>query len=101
IFDATDGISQIQKIVDDDNTTEERLSETERSKTYNLLLEEYLRINTDSVKKSNYDYNYLAQQTESPIMKKSPNSLNSIIPLSDENFEFTKLQKELISIAKE
>ncbi|CAG8686320.1 3483_t:CDS:1, partial [Scutellospora calospora] len=59
-----------------------------------------LRINTDSIEKSNYDYNYLMQQSESPITEESPNSLNSIRSLANENFEFTKLQKELILIAE-
>ncbi|CAG8595649.1 11839_t:CDS:1, partial [Scutellospora calospora] len=42
IFDAMDSVSQIQEIVDDDNTTEKGSSETERFKTYNLPLEEYV-----------------------------------------------------------
>ncbi|CAG8769106.1 22578_t:CDS:1 [Cetraspora pellucida] len=42
IFDATDSAGQIWETVDNDNTTEEGSPETERSKTYNLLVEEYV-----------------------------------------------------------
>ncbi|CAG8692749.1 6735_t:CDS:2 [Cetraspora pellucida] len=42
MLDATNGAGQIWETVDDDNITEEGTSGTERSKTYNLHVEEYV-----------------------------------------------------------